>query len=235
VTEPVAGALAVVQARMSSSRLPGKVLADVGGEPALALLLARLSGAGSLDRVVVATSDGGDDDAVAEEASRRGADVHRGPLDDVLARFSGAIQDHAGVVVRITADCPLVDPALVDAVVALLRENPEAVYASNVEPRSFPVGLDVEAIRAQTLRDLAASATAAEDREHVTLAIRRDPDLYPRETLTSGRSGLESLRWTVDTADDLERVRAIVAALGERRYTAGWEEILALPPAYSTE
>lgn len=219
---------------MSSSRLPGKVLADIGGEPALALLLARLSRAGSLDRILVATSDRDDDSAVADEARRRGADVHRGPLHDVLERYAGAIAGHDGIVVRITADCPLVDPALVDAVVGLLDRSPDAVYASNIEPRSFPVGLDVEAVRADTLRDVAATAADADDRQHVTLAIRRDPTRYPRVTVASDTSGLESLRWTVDTAEDLERVRAIVAALGDRRHTAGWEEILALPAAYSS-
>ena len=224
-------ALAIVQARMSSSRLPGKVLADVGGETVLALLLARLSRAESVGRIVVATSDRDDDAPVAAEAERAGAGVHRGPLDDVLARFAGAMEGHDDTIVRITGDCPLVDPALVDAVVALLDEHPDSVYASNVEPRSFPIGLDVEAVRADTLRDLAASATDPADREHVTLAIRRDPDRYPREVLSSGRSGLDALRWTIDSSDDLERVRAIVAALGDRRHTAGWEEILAVPAA----
>ena len=224
----MSGAVAVVQARMSSSRLPGKVLADIGGEPSLALLLARLSRADSLDEIVVATSDGSDDDRVASQAERSGARAYRGPLDDVLGRFTGAIGDHDGAVVRITADCPLVDPALVDGVVGLLDGN--AVYASNIEPRSFPVGLDVEAVRAGTLRELARTATDPSDREHVTLAIRRDPDRYPREALSSGRDDLSGLRWTVDTPDDLKRVRGIVNALGDRRHEAGWEEILAATP-----
>jgi len=210
---------------MSSSRLPGKVLADIGGEPSLSLLLARLSRAESLEEIVVATSEEPGDDPVAAVAKRSGARAYRGPLDDVLGRFAGAIGDHDGVVVRITADCPLVDPALVDGVAGLL--DGDAVYASNVEPRSFPVGLDVEAVRAETLRELARTATDPGDREHVTIAIRRDPDRYPREALLSGRDDLSDLRWTVDTTEDLERVRGIVNALGDRRHEAGWEEMLA--------
>ena len=224
-----APALAVVQARMSSSRLPGKSIADIGGEPALALLLSRLGRAHGVGRVVVATSSGADDDAVAAVAADAGAEVHRGSLEDVLGRFAGAIEGHDGPVVRLTADCPLVDPAIVDAVLGLLTADDRAVYASNVEPRSFPHGLDVEAVDAETLRALAESATDPADREHVTLAIRRDPGRYPRVNLESGRD-LGRVRWTIDTAADLDRVRALVDRLGARRYEAGWKEMLTAEP-----
>jgi spore coat polysaccharide biosynthesis protein SpsF len=208
---------------MSSTRLPGKSLADIGGEPSLVLLLRRLGRAAEVGRVVVATSTGVDDDPVAEAAEVAGAGVHRGPLEDVLGRFAGAARGHKGPVVRITADCPLVDPGLVDAVVRLL---PGADYACNVEPRGFPKGLDVEVLTAEALARLDAEATDPSDREHVTLLARRSPDRYRRANL-AGSEELAGLRWTVDHPEDLEFVRLVVERLGERRYEAEMVEVLA--------
>jgi spore coat polysaccharide biosynthesis protein SpsF len=218
----LSGALAIVQARMSSTRLPGKVLADIGGEPALELMLKRLGRARSLDRIVVATSTDASDDAL-EAASP--APVYRGPLEDVLARYAGAIGDWDGVVVRVTADCPLIDPSIVDRVVGLM--GPGVAYASNVEPRTFPDGLDVEAFTADALRSLAASASDPAEREHVTLGLRSRPDRYPPASLVNDVD-LGELRWTVDTPEDLEFVRAVVERLGEWRYGAGMDEVLAV-------
>jgi spore coat polysaccharide biosynthesis protein SpsF len=219
-------ALAVVQARMSSTRLPGKVLADVGGEPLLGLLLRRLGRAAEVGAVCVATSDHPDDDPVAELAAQSGARVHRGSLDDVLGRYAGAIGAHTGPVVRVTGDCPLTDPAVVDAAVQLFAQSPGTLYVQNVEPRTYPDGLDVEVVDAAALRQLAAEATDPAEREHVTLGIRRDPSRFPVAVLP-GPSELAYLRWTVDTPDDLEFVRAVVERLGAARYDAGWEAVLA--------
>jgi spore coat polysaccharide biosynthesis protein SpsF (cytidylyltransferase family) len=217
-------ALAVVQARMSSTRLPGKTLADVGGEPLLALLVKRLGGARRVGQVVIATSAGDEDDPIAELAARLGVGVHRGPRDDVLARYAEAVGDHEGPLLRITGDCPLIDPAVVDDAVRLLVETPGCAYVSNVEPRTYPDGLDVEAFTAAALRAVAAEATDPTDREHVTPAIRRDPERWPQAHLP-GDPGLAELRWTVDTEDDLEFVRLVVERLGERRYEAGLDQI----------
>jgi spore coat polysaccharide biosynthesis protein SpsF len=215
-------ALAVVQARMSSTRLPGKVLADVGGEPMLALLLRRLRPARSLGAIVLATSVESHDDEIAALGLALGVAVSRGPLEDVLARFTAAIGEHEGPVVRVTGDCPLIDPALVDAVVERFVGSPGCVYASNIEPRTFPDGLDVEAIDAAMLRRLDAQSLAAEQREHVTAGLRGHS---PRATLVNPVD-LGDLRWTVDRAEDLEFVRALVGRLGERRHRAGMREIL---------
>jgi spore coat polysaccharide biosynthesis protein SpsF len=220
-------ALAIVQARASSTRLAGKVLADVGGEPLLAFELARLRAAQRLDRVVVATSTRRDDDPVAALADELGVGVHRGPLEDVLGRFAGAAAGHDGVVVRLTGDCPLIDPTVVDAVVERLERSPEAVYASNVEPRrTFPHGLDVEAIRAETLAELDRDVTDPELREHVTLAARRAPERFPAVTVTC-EEDLSELRWTVDLPADLEFVRRVTERLGPARHTAPWREVRA--------
>ena len=216
---------AVVQARTTSTRLPGKVLADVGGEPLLWLLLQRLACASSVDEIVVATSADSTDDAIETLCEEHGVAVHRGPLDDVLARYVGAIAGFNGTVVRITADCPLIDPTLVDAVVRLLQAEPGTTYASNIEPRTFPDGLDVEAFPAAVLRDAEKESTAPDLREHVTLGLREREG--PRPAAIVHEPPLGHLRWTVDDAADLEFVRAVVHRLGARRYAAGLDEILA--------
>jgi spore coat polysaccharide biosynthesis protein SpsF len=227
------GALAIVQARMSSTRLPGKTLADVGGEPLLGLLLNRLRRARTLERIVVATSDHADDDAIAAFVATAVPEVGvaRGPLGDVLQRFVIALGDHPGPVVRITADCPLIDPYVVDELVnAFAAAGPGARYGSNIEHRTYPDGLDTEVFTRAALLDAAEHATAPAEREHVTPYLRaRGADV----AIESGL-GLGAERWTVDTATDLEFVRAVVARLGERRHDAPLAEILEAvrrPPA----
>jgi spore coat polysaccharide biosynthesis protein SpsF len=227
-TAAVTDAIVVVQARASSTRLPGKVLADVCGEPMLALMLHRVARSARAGEIVVATSDHPEDDGVAELAQQAGARVHRGSLDDVLGRFAGAVGDHDGAVVRITGDCPLMDPAVVDAAIELLDSIPGCVYASNVEPRTYPDGVDVEAFPAAILRELDATVTDPVDREHVTLALRRQLASRPHAALEAPDDGtLADARWTVDHPQDLEFVRAVVARLGERRHVAGVLEIAA--------
>ena len=225
--------LAVVQARMSSSRLPGKSLADIDGEPSLALMLRRVERARSVARVVVATSTDSVDDPIASLAHELGISAVRGPLEDVLARFVAAVVDHDGPVVRLTGDCPLIDPAIIDEVVALYQRTPGCAYASNIEPRTFPDGLDVEVVAADALRTIAAETISDADREHVTTAIRAQPSRFPAASLVHDPD-LGHVRWTVDEQVDLEFVRDVVSRLGERRYEAGLDEILdavRIPPS----
>jgi spore coat polysaccharide biosynthesis protein SpsF (cytidylyltransferase family) len=210
---------------MSSTRLPGKSLADIHGQPALALLLSRLSRAETLDGIVVATSTEPADDPIDEVARGLACDVHRGPRDDVLTRYVEAAADRPGPFVRITADCPLIDPEVVDQVVRLYRKNEDVIYASNIEPRTFPTGLDTEVVSREALLRAGEEARDPGDREHVTLLIRRSPDRYPRVNLAR-EPDLSDLRWTVDDPEDLEFVRRLVERLGGRRYEAGLEEIL---------
>ena len=162
----VSEVVAVVQARTGSTRLPGKVLADVGGMPMLEFMLRRL--APLPWEVVVATSDRPADDEVVSVGRSCGVEVVRGPEGDVLSRFLVALDAHpAKHVVRLTGDCPLSDPRVVRAAVALHREA-SAAYTSNVLPRTFPKGLDCEVMSARALREAASEATAAPEREHVT-------------------------------------------------------------------
>jgi spore coat polysaccharide biosynthesis protein SpsF len=218
--------LAIVQARMSSTRLPGKSLADVGGEPMLSLLLRRVQRSRKIDGLVIATSTDPSDDAIEGTTRALGCRVYRGDRDDVLGRFVGAANGHVGPIVRITADCPLLDPTIADQVVDLFLAEPDCDYASNIEPRTYPDGLDVEVVSHELLEHIAGSVDDPSDREHVTRAIRRRLDRF-RSTSLVQQDDLGALRWTVDTSDDLDFVRQVVARLGSRRYEADMNAILA--------
>ena len=206
--------LAILQARTSSSRLPGKVLAPLAGAPMILRQIERVRRARRIGRLVVATSDQASDDALAGVLAQAGVDVHRGPLDDVLARFVGALDafgpaDH---VVRLTADCPLADPQVIDAVIARVVES-GADYGSNTPPhRTYPKGLDVEVMTAAALRAAAARASAPEEHEHVTWGLHRHPELY-RQVFVSQGADEGEVRWTVDYPDDYAFVVAVYDAL----------------------
>jgi spore coat polysaccharide biosynthesis protein SpsF len=216
--------LCVVQARTGSTRLPGKVLAPVGGVPMLEFMLARLDSL-AVDDLVVATSVYERDDPVAQIAARMGIDAVRGPEQDVLARFGVALDAHpAQTVVRLTADCPLTDPRLVESVVVRHHER-GAAYTTNVMPRTFPKGLDVEVVAADALRYAIEEAGDPVEREHVTPFVYRRPERFRLANVRSGMR-LGAQRWTVDTAADLEWVRHAVARVGDPQ--ASWQEILAV-------
>ena len=203
--------VAIIQARMGSSRLPGKVLAELGGATMLAQVVRRARGARQIAEVVIATSTGADDDAVAGAAAALGAGVHRGSASDVLDRFVGAARAHrADAIVRITADCPLIDPGVIDRVIGALTG--EVDYASNTHARSFPRGLDVEALHRDALERIARLGRSPAAREHVTAFVMEQPALFRIAQVTAERDDSD-LRWTVDTPDDLAMVRGLYAAL----------------------
>lgn len=206
----------VVQARMGSTRLPGKVLLDLAGRPMLAQLLRRLRACRSLDEIVVATSTAGSDDPIAELAAHEGVRVSRGSEDDVLGRIIEAGRaTQADVVVRVTADCPLIDPEVTDRVVDELTANSGAAdYASNVLRRTYPRGLDVEAMFFDTLLRVERLAQTRAEREHVTITIRSErPSLFMTRSVESDRDDSD-LRWTVDEERDLQLVWKLYDELG---------------------
>lgn len=204
--------VAIIQARMGSTRFPGKVLADLRGRPMLAHIIGRVARAATVHGVVVATTDDPADDPVAALATDCGAQVTRGPVDDVLSRFVLAAHDHAAdVVVRITADCPLVDPDVVDGVVRLRAER-GVEYAGNVAPATYPDGYDVEVMTIQCLERLDREALLPHEREHVTARVREHPDEYTTANLAWDRDR-SAVRLTVDVPADLDRVAAVLALL----------------------
>lgn len=206
--------LAILQARMSSTRLPGKVLLPLAGAPMILRQIERVRRARRIGRLVVATSTEASDNPLADVLAEAGVEVHRGPLDDVLARFAGALDAYpADHVVRLTGDCPLADPEAIDAAVVLHIES-GADYTSNTPVTfAFPKGLDVEVITADALRRAAADAATPEEREHVTWGVWNHPDRYRIAWLKSAEADDGDIRWTVDQPDDYAFVSEVYAAL----------------------
>jgi len=219
----------IVQARVGSTRLPRKVFADLAGRPMLAQVLRRLARCRRVDEVMVATTEGAGDAEVVELARREGVGCFRGSEHDVLGRYLGAARAaRADVVVRVTSDCPLIDSATVDRVVAALVDAPGgADYAANVIERTFPRGLDTEAFFIDALERMARLATSAAAREHVTrfLLVER-PDLFLRHSVTAERDDSD-LRWTVDEPDDLALARRLYGDLGLAEVEVPYPEIVA--------
>ena len=192
----------------------------------LARVLERTARAKLLDQVVVATTTAPADEAIVTHCQTLNIPVFRGSEEDVLDRYRGAALEHdADPIVRITSDCPLVDPDIVDEVLALYStDRPD--YASNVASRTFPQGLDVEVIRRGALELAWREARESHERVHVTPFIYQNRDRFRLATLNADQD-YSRLRWTVDTAQDLEFVRAVYARLGsEGRF--GWRNVLEL-------
>lgn len=207
--------VAIIQARMGSTRLPGKVLMDLGGESVLARVARRLSRASRIEKILVATTDSSQDDPVIRACEHLGIAHFRGSESDVLGRYlQAAEQVGYEVVVRITADCPLIDAEVVDQTIGAF-EYSNADIACNDFPRTFPRGLDVEVFTSSALRKAAAIATEPYQREHVTSVIYERPDLFHRVSVC-GPEDFSHYRWTLDTPEDLEMIRAIYSHFGNR-------------------
>ena len=210
--------VALVQARMGSKRLPGKVLREVAGKPLLGYVIDALEQVPSLSNIVVATTKGPGDDPIVDYCFERGVATYRGADEDVLERFYEAAKAHmAEVVVRITADCPLIDHQIVEQVLQHYHDEYLAYdYVSNTQHRSFPRGLDVEVFSFEALERAHQNATDPAEREHVTLHIYRNPDNF--------RIGSFEYRLTVDTEEDLELVTHVLEEIKGERIT--WQNVL---------
>ncbi len=224
--------LAILQARMSSTRLPGKVLRPLLGRPMLGRQLDRLARSARIDRLVVATSDEAGDDPIWAFCAAEHIGCYRGPLADVLGRYVGAADAFgpAAHIVRLTADCPLTDPTVIDAVIARHLET-GADYTSNVHERTFPDGLDVEIMTAATLARAGCEAHEASEREHVTQYIYRHPEIFRLAAVRQDHD-LQALRWTVDRPDDFAFAEAVFAALLPVNAAFGQADVLALLDAH---
>lgn len=220
--------VAVVQARTQSTRLPGKVLMTLGGSLVVHRVLRRLGRSGRLDALVLATSDLAADDVLAQRAKEvDGVLVVRGSEQDVLARYVQAARaSRADVVVRVTSDCPLIDPDVVGRTVdLLLADRQNCDYASNTIQRTFPRGLDVEVFTADALENAARNARDTYDREHVTPFLWTQPDRFRIRQLVHPVDHA-SKRWTLDTPEDFAFLQMVFDALGPRADEAPWTEVL---------
>jgi spore coat polysaccharide biosynthesis protein SpsF len=216
--------VAIVQARMGSTRLPGKVLKNLEGDTVLARVVNRLRGARLIDELLVATTGEVADDVVVEECQHCSVPIFRGDEDDVLDRYFHAAQSRqAEIVVRITSDCPLIDAEIVDKTIrAFLDARPD--YASNALIRTYPRGLDTEVMTAQALDRAWHEATEPHQRAHVTPYLYQNPGKFEILSVT-GEADYSSHRWTLDTPEDLKFIRAIYARFRDRS-DFGWRDVL---------
>lgn len=199
--------VAIVQARMGSARLPGKVLKPINGKPMIELLLSRLSRSKELDKIVVSTSYKNENDKLCSFISSLGYECIRGSENNVLKRYYKTAQIvKADIIVRITGDCPLIDPKLVDECIEGFK-NSDVDYFSNTYPRSFPDGLDVSVMSFESIKRSCVEAKSSYDREHVTSHIINS------ENFSKGsikyKKDLSQTRWTVDNQRDLVIVKNI--------------------------
>jgi spore coat polysaccharide biosynthesis protein SpsF len=220
--------VAIIQARMGSTRLPGKVLKDVVGQTVLARVVQRTQKCRLVDQVVVATSSASSDNAIVDACDRLCVPCFCGSELDVLDRFLQAAETYsASTCVRITADCPLIDPEVSDHIVSrFVRSAPPVDYASNKIPQSYPRGLDTEVFTVDALRRAHRLATHDYERSHVTIYMYEHPARFRLLSIVSDVDRAD-WRWTVDTPEDLEFVRAIYERLGPSG-DFGWRDVIGL-------
>jgi spore coat polysaccharide biosynthesis protein SpsF len=219
--------LTILQARMSSSRLPGKVLLPILGEAMLQRQLERISPARKIDHLIVATSVGREDDAVAAFCFEKRVDCFRGDLENVLDRFYQAAKNYdAQTIVRLTGDCPLADSAIIDRAITIF-ESGKYDYVSNTVERTYPVGLDVEVFSVEALEEAWREAVLPSEKEHVTRFIYTHPEDFRIGQFKSERN-LSDLRWTVDEPADYEFVMKIYERLYPADHNFTTEDVLNL-------
>ena len=229
---PVPNILTVVQARMGSSRLPGKVLLPLAGQPLLVRMVERVQRSRLAGTVVVATTTEAADDAVAACCTTHGLACFRGDALDLLDRhYQAARQYRADVVLKIPSDCPLIDPAVIDQVLGVYLENPDQYdFVSNLHPATFPDGNDVEIMRFEALKTAWHEARRPLEREHTTPYFWENPDRFRLANVgwATGQDFSMSHRWTIDYPEDYEFIKAVYEALHPSKPAFGLDDILRL-------
>jgi spore coat polysaccharide biosynthesis protein SpsF (cytidylyltransferase family) len=217
--------VAIIQARLGSTRLPGKVLIDLDGTAVLGHVISRTQRIVDVDEVAVATTSASKDDGVAEYAADHGVTVFRGDELDVLNRYRDCAREmQADVVVRITADCPLIDPELSSRVVGRYLEG-DLDYVSNYKPPTFPDGLDTEVFSFAAIDEAQKNAERASEREHVTPYIWQHPENFRLANITQ-KVDHSGLCWTLDSPQDLEMMQALAAHLEMRLVDARYRDLM---------
>ncbi len=218
----------VTQARMTSTRLPGKVMMPILGLPMIHYHLSRLQRCRLIDEQVLATTVNATDDVLAEYGRSLGLRVARGSEHDVLDRFAGAVADSdAEIVVRVTGDCPLIDPDLVDAVIDLYQSGRPGLDYAAIDVGSFPRGLDAEVFGRDLLLEAHARATTPHEREHVTPYLYATPGRFRTATLPAP-GDFSQHRWCVDEPADFDLATRLIEALMPERPAFGWRDCLAV-------
>lgn len=220
---------AIVQARMTSTRLPGKVLKLVMGKPLLAYQVERIRRSGTLDQIVIATTVNESDQPIVELCELLSVPYVRGSEHDVLSRYyHAAVAHHVDVIVRITSDCPLIDPVEIDRVVGFYSSHASRYdYVANGLEKSYPLGMSCEVFPYRVLEEASLAAKDPLEREHVTLFIKRHPDRY-RLGNVRYREDQSHHRWTVDTEADFQLVKKMIEALYPKKPNFSIEDCLAL-------
>ena len=217
--------VAIVQSRMGSTRLPGKVLREVNGQPLIEILLHRLSKSKQIDQIVLATSINSENDKLTGVVNNLGYEVFHGSEQDVLDRYyHSAIKYRADIVVRVTGDCPLIDPELVDSIINRYKST-GVDYVSNISPPTYPDGLDVEVFSFPALEIASQEATTKQEREHVTPYIRESGKF--RTGNVANEKDHSGERWTVDELEDYEVICSIFDHFAPR-IDFTWSEVLQL-------
>lgn len=218
----------ISQARLGSSRLPGKVLLPINGAPMLLYHLRRLKMASEVDTVAIATTHLMEDDAIELFTASLGVPCHRGPVEDVLTRFFECAIRHApDIVVRVTADCPLIDPSLVDYAVRSLKEAPPDIQYMNLSLSHFPRGMDVEVMRFTALAQAFDEAEDPYEREHVTPFLYRHPDRFGWRQLDTATPAAQ-YRLCVDEQSDLDLVGELLNRLPTGKLDFSWRDVIQL-------
>lgn len=225
--------LCITQARMGSTRLPGKVLRQVLGQPLLKIHIDRLRRAATIDELIVATSTNAGDDAIEEFCAGEGVAVFRGSEHDVLDRFYHCAREiDADIILRVTSDCPLIDPAIIDLAVAAFRAAPGTDYL-RTDPARYPRGLDAEVFSRAALETAWAEAKDPAEREHVTPFLYRNPSRFGLDTFAEADAEGAEFRLCVDEENDFRLVSAVLEALYPENPYFGWRDLVVFLRAHA--
>ena len=220
--------VAIIQARMGSTRLPGKVLKNVLNKSLLEYEIERIKRASFIDEIVIATTGNEEDDAIINKCHELSVPYFRGAEEDVLSRYYHAAVDfHADAVVRLTADCPLIDPNVIDKMITTYLTNRKLDYVSNTIERTYPRGMDVEVISKESLFKLHEKALEKSDREHVTSYILKHLNDFRVENVKY-KHDFHQLRLTVDTMEDFNLIKRLIEHLYPKNNAFTLEDILDL-------
>ena len=220
--------VATIEARMTSTRLPGKVMLPALGRPMLGHLISRLKTVQSIDEIVLATTINDTDDIIVEFARQEGIKVFRGSEEDVFSRVIGAAEsEHADVVVEISGDCPIIDPDLVEQTIRVFLRNENAVYCANSYVSSYPDGMDTQVMYLESLKRSYEMTSDSIDREHVSRYIVRNPQLFPHVYLIAPPSQhWPGLGLTLDEWNDYELLRTIIEFFGAEYPLFGCSDVI---------